>query len=220
MYPVQQLHQAWGWPQSQGPTHTDLHTLFPHSPAATLWPQPPDPCTNAPSGPHPCPAGPPTSCSSSNDIWPPDAISMLPTLLVPSSHHPQGTFNVTGLSLPSDTTGSLGQGVERQWREMGALVLGSRCGALQERGVRATTRRGGVVGKRGLSASRSPGFGGAMCRQFRKSSHLWQRAPFVFISRLEPPLLWVGQPRGPRLGPTFPTWESVQHQSLGRHRAH
>lgn len=179
------------------------------------------PC-HQPRYPYPRPARPSIAMAPSLPVLAPTASSPLmppSRSQVPSTHHPECTFNVTGLPLPSDTTGRLGQRVEGQLGGMGGLVLGSRWTALRECGVRATTRRGDTVGRRGRGrrACRSPGCGRGICRQLRRSSHLRQRAPpFVFASCLDP----LSPGTEPTPGTKPPTWESVQNYSLGRHRAH
>lgn len=155
---------------------------------------------------------------ASSSLMPP---SMVPTHLVPGPHHLPCTFNVTGLSLPSDTTGHLGQRVEGQCWGLSGFVLSSRRASLQAHGIRAT-RRGSAAGRRGHPTSHSPGCGWGMCRQIRKSLHLQQRAlPLIFASPLYP--LTPGPKPSSRQTPgqhPLPTWKSVQNQSLGRHRAH
>lgn len=49
--------------------------------------------------------------------------------------------------------------------------------------------------------------------------HTWGRESHPLCLRLTWTLLLLdrSRPRGPRPGPTSPTWESVQNQSLGRH---
>lgn len=101
------------------PTSADLPMLAHHCSTALIM------TTASPNAPLPPfrPSGPPTPM----DIVPAPITSSLrsslsgtthpqwsPTLLVSSSHHPQSTFNVTGLPLPSDTTGCLGHRVEGQ----------------------------------------------------------------------------------------------------------
>lgn len=74
-------HRVRG-PPTQTCTLYTTTVLLPHPGHSLLTPAP------IPS-PHPCPAGPPTSCSSSNDIWSPDAIPRVPTPQVPSSTIPK-----------------------------------------------------------------------------------------------------------------------------------
>lgn len=213
LHPVQQLHQAWEWPQSQeAPWYRPAHTSPPQFCSPYYCHGLPDPST-MPLLPVPAPLVPQLQ-------WPP-ALLFQPQWHPARSHHPQCTFNVTGLSLLSHTTGCLGQQVEGQWRRMGGLVLGSRWASLREHGVRATTRRGGAACRRGAPPFAhlvtawgcDTGFGNL--RTCGREHHL-----LCLPSIWTPLLLGQSRPQGKKTRANIPTWDRVQNQSLGRHRAH